>query len=195
MTYSAVILAGGKSSRMKMNKALIEVNGKTFIEIIGKELEKEFDEVIVITNTPEEYEFLPYELYKDIYPQKGPLAGIHSGLKHCKNKYAFFTACDMPLINSSLAKKLCEMTEDKYDCVVPKKGEYLQPLFAVYSKPCIPYIEKCIIEDKYRIISFYPYVNILFPQWDKLINNLDEKTFFNINTPQDLEIFKKIMDK
>ncbi len=191
MKFSAVILAGGKSSRMKMNKALLPAGDKTFIETIAGQLAKYFNEVIIITNTIQTYEFLPYKKYPDIIINKGPLGGIHSGLTHASNEYSFVTACDMPFIDGAAARKLCEMANG-YDGVVPKKGEYLQPLFAVYSKNCIPYIEKCLDEEHYKIISFYPCVKILYPDWSQLLG--DEKaakTFFNINTPEDLKIYRK----
>ncbi|MBS3969843.1 MAG: molybdenum cofactor guanylyltransferase [Clostridia bacterium] len=191
MKFSAVILAGGKSSRMKMNKALLPAGDKSFIETIAGELAKHFNEVIIITNTLQTYEFLPYKKYPDIIKDKGPLGGIHSGLNHASNEYSFVTACDMPFIDGAAALRLCNMA-DGYHGVVPKKGEYLQPLFAVYSKRCIPYIEKCLAQEQYRIISFYPYVQILFPDWDQLLGHENAaKTFFNINTPEDLKIYRK----
>ncbi|KUO53383.1 MAG: hypothetical protein APF76_09075 [Desulfitibacter sp. BRH_c19] len=191
MKFSAIILAGGKSSRMKINKALLPIKDKTFIEEIAEQLKDSFDEIIVITNTPEQYEFLPFEKYPDIVKNKGPLSGIHSGLTHARNKYSFVTACDMPFIDGTVARNLCDMTSD-YDGVVPKNGEFLQPLFAVYSKNCIPYIEKCLNDEQYKIIAFYPYAKILYPKWSNLLSEEKAtKNFFNINTPEDLKTFRK----
>lgn len=191
MKFSAIILAGGKSSRMKINKALLPIKNKTFIETIAEKLKNSFDEIIVITNDPEQYEFLPYKKHQDIIKDKGPLGGIHSGLTHAKNEYSFVTACDMPFIDGTIARNLCEMASG-YDGVVPKDGEFVQPLFAVYSKTCLPYIEKCINEEQYKIITFYPYARILFPEWSGLLSSEKAaKMFFNINTPEDLKAFKE----
>ncbi|MEW6622726.1 MAG: molybdenum cofactor guanylyltransferase [Bacillota bacterium] len=189
--FSLIVLAGGKSSRMKMNKALLEIGDKRLIEVIIDSLKGAFDEVIVVTNTPQEYSFLPYKLVGDIYKDRGPLGGIHVGLKQARNKYALITACDMPFVESALAKKLC-MLAVGYDVVVPKKGDYLQPLFAVYSKNCLPHIETCLKEGKNKIITFYPSVKILYADWDSLLEPGEaQKIFFNVNTPKDLDALKK----
>ncbi len=191
MKFSSIVLAGGKSSRMKMNKALLLMGEKTFIEIIVDELDAISDEVIVVTNSPEDYSFLSCKLVKDIFVGGGPLAGIHAGLKRAKNQYSFVTACDMPFGRGVLAQKLIEIA-DGYDGVVPKKGEYLQPLSAVYAKQCIPILEKSLEENRYKISSFYPQMNFFYPDWEELLGEeLAEKAFLNINTPIDLQEFKK----
>lgn len=194
MKFSAIILAGGKNSRMKQNKALIKLKEKTFIETITDQLEPFFDEIIIITNTPREYDFLPYNKYTDLILNKGPLGGIHSGLIHAKYEYAFVTACDMPLVNGVAAKKLCKMVQG-YDGVVPRKGQYLQPLFAVYKKSCISYIKKCLKENSLQIPSFYPYINILYKDWSEIMDEDPDKTFFNVNTPEDLRTLQKYKNK
>ena len=195
MKYSAIVLAGGKSSRMKRNKALLPLGEKTFIGTIVDELKEYFDEVIVVTNKPEDYRFLDCGFTSDLFADMGPLGGIHAGLLYTKNKYAFVTACDMPFIDAQVALKLAGLA-DGYDGAVPKKGKYLQPLFAAYSQDCLPAIEKCLIEDKKRIIAFYPYVKLLFPSWDELIENENvDKTFFNVNTPDDLRLLNDYQKK
>ncbi len=191
MKYSAVILAGGKSSRMKMNKALLPLGERTFIGTIVEELKSAFDEIIVVTNTPQEYSFLDCSFTKDLFHERGPLGGIHAGLTCAGNKYAFITACDMPFVNGRAAFRLARMASG-FDGAVPKKGQHLQPLFAVYSQDCIPAIEKCLEENKNKITAFYPYVKLLFPYWDNLVEKGQaDKTFFNVNSPDDLELFKK----
>ena len=77
---TAVILAGGPSSRMKSNKALLPYRGGRFIDAIYRLLSSIFSDVILVTNNPEQYEFLPCNKVPDIYKGMGVLAGIHSGL-------------------------------------------------------------------------------------------------------------------
>ena len=83
---TGIILAGGKSSRMGENKSLLKLEGITVIERVVNLMQKIFKEVILITNTPDEYDFLSIPMYKDIYEYKGPLAGINSGLTHSKTE-------------------------------------------------------------------------------------------------------------
>ena len=74
---TAIILAGGKSRRMGFDKQLIKIQGEYIVDHIGKKLKNHFEEIIVVTNTPELYDKNKYKLVKDIYPGYGPLAGIH----------------------------------------------------------------------------------------------------------------------
>ena len=78
--YTAIILSGGKSSRMGTNKSHLKINGKSLIERTVELCRSIFDESIIITNDIEEYVSLKIKCYKDIYPNFGPLSGIHSGL-------------------------------------------------------------------------------------------------------------------
>ena len=99
---TGVILAGGQSSRMGSNKALLPFQGGRFIEAIHRQFSELFPEVLLVTNNPEQYTFLPCSKVADIYPGLGALAGLHSGLYHAANPHIFAAACDMPWLNSSL---------------------------------------------------------------------------------------------
>ncbi|HAB53627.1 MAG: hypothetical protein A2315_08270 [Ignavibacteria bacterium RIFOXYB2_FULL_35_12] len=79
MTITGIILAGGKSSRIGQNKALLDLSGKKIIEIIYERISQSCNEIMIISNTPEDYQFMGLKIYKDIFPGLGPLAGIHSG--------------------------------------------------------------------------------------------------------------------
>ena len=91
----AYILAGGESSRMKTNKALLDIKGITLIESIAKQLHS-FDEVVIVGN-PLSYKHLPYRVIEDIEKNKGPLAGIHSALTDAQDQ-CFICTCDSPII-------------------------------------------------------------------------------------------------
>ena len=109
---SAAILAGGKSSRMNYrNKAFLKYEEDYFIERIIKALE-DYEEIIIISNNPEEYTEFGLKVFKDIYPSQGPLSGIHSALNHIKNDYCLVVACDMPFINKEVVNYLGNIKED-----------------------------------------------------------------------------------
>jgi len=80
--FTGIILSGGKSSRMGSDKALLTVGDETIIERITDLMKSIFSDVHIVTNTPEDYKFLNIPLYEDIFKNKGPLSGIHSGLHH-----------------------------------------------------------------------------------------------------------------
>ncbi|AKX95016.1 putative molybdenum cofactor guanylyltransferase [Moorella thermoacetica] len=186
MKAGGIILAGGKSSRMGTNKALLPVGAKTMIETIISVLRPLFPEIIVVTNEPELYQHLEVRLVKDIIPAKGPLSGIHAGLSVSPYKYNFVVACDMPFIEPKLISYMVEHA-DGYDVVVPRAGEYLEPLHAVYSKNCIPFIEDCLKKNVTKIIAFYPEIRLYCLDVEVLRRFGDvTRMFFNLNTPADL---------
>ncbi len=137
---SGVILAGGKNTRMAgRDKAFIKINGKAIVLRILDIFQDIFEEVWIITNTPERYWFLKRKkvfFARDIIKDKGPLAGIYTGLKHMKAEAGFFAACDMPDLNAALIEKqVLAFQKGKYECLVPMWGRnYLEPLHAVYAK-------------------------------------------------------------
>ncbi|HEY4745534.1 MAG TPA: formate dehydrogenase accessory sulfurtransferase FdhD, partial [Desulfuromonadaceae bacterium] len=123
---AGVILAGGESRRMGRNKAMLTVGGERMIESAYRCLAELFDEVLLVTNTPEVYDFIPCRKINDIYPGMGPLAGIHAALSACNAERAFVTGCDMPSLNAALIRELCAMPDD-LDVVIPETPGGLEP--------------------------------------------------------------------
>lgn len=189
MKTSAIILAGGKSSRMGTNKALLPMDGKTNIELIKDQLTPFFSDIIVVTNHFEAYEFLKVPMVKDEYIGKGPLAGIHTGLKHSKTETNFFVACDMPFVSGELAKHLIELC-DNYEAVVPRINGTLHPLFSVFKKSVLPMVEQCLQEDRLKIRDLLEELQVLYVNEGELegvlVGNI-EKVFYNMNYPLDYE--------
>ncbi|EKN68356.1 molybdenum cofactor guanylyltransferase [Schinkia azotoformans] len=189
MNATAIILAGGKSSRMGTNKALLPMDGKPNIELIKDQLTPFFSDIIVVTNDFEAYEFLKVPMVKDEYVGKGPLAGIHTGLKNSNTETNFFVACDMPFVSGELAQYLVSLCEN-YDAVVPNINGTLHPLFSVFKKETLPKIEQCLQAERLRIRDFLNEVAVLFVHENDidpvLVGNI-EKVFYNMNYPVDYE--------
>lgn len=154
MQVSGVILSGGKSSRMDENKAFVRVGGRRLIDIIVEKLNRHFHEVIIVTNEPEIYQELGTRVVTDIIPGKGPLSGLHAGLAYSRFEAAFVVACDMPFIDMNLARYMVAMLPG-CDVVAPRVRERFQPLFAVYSRSCLPVFERCLVQDKLKISRVY----------------------------------------
>ncbi len=187
---TAVILAGGKSSRMGSNKAFLKLKGKTFIERQIDLLREMFDEIFISANTPSEYEYLNLPVFKDIYPEKGPLGGIYTSLVNSSSANTFMLACDMPFVESGLIKYLKELTKE-YDVVVPKSERGLEPLHAFYSKNCIDPIKKELDSNNLRIISFFPHVNVKIVELDNLTSpDGFNNSIKNVNTRNEYEVVK-----
>src|SRR5574341_199017 len=144
--YSALILAGGKGSRLGYReKALIDIKGRPLIAIVIERLEKAVDNIIISVRDKEQGELLnsrlsgdvkpPYTFAYDAYKERGPLAGILSGLMTCRgDEYCFIAACDMPFIDENVVKMLFNGSEH-YDAAVPRwEDGFLEPLHAVYRR-------------------------------------------------------------
>ncbi len=184
---NAVILAGGKSSRMGSNKAFLELKGKTFIELQIELLREMFDDIFISANTPSEYEYLNLPIFKDVYPGKGPLGGIYTSLINSSSLHTFMLACDMPFVGSELIKHLKDLTKE-YDVVIPKSEKGLEPLHAFYSKKCINPIKRALDEGNLRIISFFPHVNVKIVELDSLSSSDSfENSIKNLNTRDEYE--------
>ncbi|MFQ5965755.1 MAG: molybdenum cofactor guanylyltransferase [Candidatus Scalinduaceae bacterium] len=184
---TAVILAGGKSIRMGRNKAFLKLEGKTLIERQIELLREIFDEIIISANTPSEYEYLNIPVVEDIYPNKGSLGGIYTGLINSKSSYTFVLACDMPFIEIKFIKHLEGFTKG-YDVVVPQSNKGLEPLYAFYSKNCIEPIKRELDGNNLRIISFFPHVNVKIVELDGSISLAKYKdTIKNLNTMEEYE--------
>lgn len=190
---TGVILSGGRSSRMGVNKSFLKLGNQTIIERIVDLMKSIFSEVIIITNTPDEYIFLNLPLYEDIYKWKGPLAGIHSALVHSKTDKVFVVSCDVPLMSREMIEYIINHKSDK-PVVFCEAAGYHQPLVGVYSKSILSAVEKFISNEKLDDKSFHKFLNnvdadIIHPQ--KLDFYKDE-IFFNVNRPEDFEQIKKL---
>ena len=186
---TGAILAGGYSKRFGKNKAFVEIGGKKLIERIIDIFRPIFDDILIVSNSPEEYEFTGCPVIRDALPVKGPLVGIYSALLASKNKYIFISACDMPFINPGLIGYMIEKKKG-YDIIVPSFEEKkLEPLHAIYSKTCLPYIKNKISIHEKRVISFYPDLLVYKLKKDEIIKYDPQfLSFYNINTNED---FKK----
>ncbi|MDF2654272.1 MAG: mobA2 [Bacillota bacterium] len=186
---TAIILAGGFSSRMNRdNKAFLKMGGESLIEIILKQVAV-FDEILIVSNTPQDYASLGVRTVTDIIPQKGPLGGIHSGLTHAKHNYSIVLPCDMPFIRAEVLLYLARQAEG-YDAVVPKLDDKYQPLCSVYSKACIDPIKCCLENDIRKITKLYGMIHVKEISALELQAFGDPETLFrNINDPEEYAKF------
>jgi len=184
---SGVILAGGQSRRMGFNKAFLEVGGRPIIERVIEKVALISKEILLVTNTPDEYAHLGYPALPDAYPGMGALGGIYSGLKAARNPYALVVACDMPFLSAPLLRYMTLLAPG-HDAVVPRTDKGIEPLHALYSKACLPAMEQLLDKNKLRIIAFYSQVRVRYVEQEE-IETLDPKhlSFFNVNSPADLQ--------
>ena len=197
MKAGAIILSGGKSSRMGTNKALLPFNEKTNIERIKDKLQIVFDEVILVTNDPETYQFLNIKTVTDLYPGKGPLAGVHAGLSASNYEENIIVACDMPFASAELAEILVKNLKH-YDALVPIIGGKQHPLFAAFQKRIVKEVESCLEEDRLSMVKLFNKLNVCYLEDEDLrvygINSL-ERVFYNMNHPDEYETAKRLLEQ
>ena len=185
---TAIVLAGGESSRIGLNqdKANLRLSGNLLIDWVISKLKLIVNNNIIIVGTPKKYSYFP-EVVQDIFPQKGPLAGIYSGLKVSPTFYNLIVGCDMPFLQKELLWYM-RKNIDSEDIIIPRYGkDYIEPLLAIYSKSCLEIMEKNLKRDILSIRLIFPYLKVKYIE-DEEITKLDPRylSFFNINFEKDL---------
>lgn len=192
---SAVILAGGKSTRIGRNKALLDFGGEPLIGRICRILREAFDHVFVSANDEDTYKFLGVPVIPDSFPGAGSLAGIHSGLLACASQHCFFAACDMPFINIDLVRHLHRVIDD-HDVIIPVSNVGYEPLHAFYSRRCVTYIEDQIKQGELKIIDFFPLVNVREVPGEEIhLYDPEEISYWNINTTDKYELARRRLEE
>ncbi|HNZ11189.1 MAG TPA: molybdenum cofactor guanylyltransferase [Smithellaceae bacterium] len=188
IAMTGIILAGGKNTRMGIDKAFIEINGRRMIDKTLEIYQQLFSEILIVTNDPLPYlEFTRAAIVTDIYKGKGPLGGIYTGLFYSNKPYSFVSACDMPYLNKDFIEYLAGLS-GKHDVIVPKLTEGYQPLHAIYSRNCLPSIKRLLMLDKLKITGFYRDMRVLEIAQEQILPfNKDGRLFQNLNTPRDVD--------
>jgi molybdopterin-guanine dinucleotide biosynthesis protein A len=186
-SITGVILAGGKSSRMGQNKALMSLGGKRLVDRVVGVMRSVFDDLLMVTNTPGVYADLGLPMVRDVWPEKGSLGGVYSAIYHVATPYCLVVACDMPFLQTAVLRYLITQIND-HDVVVPDVLGELQTLHAIYSKACLQPIERRLEMHRLRIIGFFPDVRVrtvtaseLEPYDPALL------AFQNLNTPEEFQ--------
>ena len=189
---SAVILAGGRSSRLGQDKAFLEVNGQLLIERVIERLAQLVDEVIIVADDVNRYANLEALMISDVYPGKAALGGIYSGLRAASGRHSLVVACDLPFLNVSLLRYMQGLAA-RYDVVIPRMGKLTEALHAVYSRGCLPFIEQQLRAGDLRITRFFPHVRVRYVDQDEIeVFDPDHLSFFNINSQADLDVAREI---
>lgn len=190
MDVTAIILAGGKHIRLGRPKAQEPVGGKRLIERVIERLRQITGQIMIVTSQ-EEFESLTgseAEVVVDLYPDKGPLVGIYTGLLASQSLNNIVVACDMPFLNVELLRYLVGLSEG-FDAVVPRvREEAVEPLHAIYSKNCLASIKTKVEREQLGVNSFFNTIRVRYVERAEC-QNLDPQllSFFNINYQSDLE--------
>src|SRR5699024_12306118 len=151
------------------------------IEKLASELQLVCDKVIIVTNDPDDYRFLDFDLIGDRYINKGPLAGIESAMYHYIANQYVIAACDMPFINQDIYRYLINNLT-LYDAVVPKYKNRVHPLSGIYRRNVLKNIQEQIENENLKIRSFFDHINInIIDKYNNIYKNQLDYHFINMN--------------
>jgi len=184
---TALILCGGKSTRMGRSKAFLPYRGTVMINHIIDVVRQLFAEAILVTNEPDLFDGLAIDIVKDILPYRGPLGGILSGLLIAGNYHSFVFACDMPFISREVIEAMVKQHKGS-DLLVLKHDQGIEPLIGIYSKKCIKALEESLFVGEMNLHDFVSGLNAQTFSYARETNGSAKSSlppYFNIDTPQD----------
>lgn len=198
---AAIILAGGGGRRLGGPKPLVELHGRPLITYVLKAAMEVVDEIIVVAGVGASKalrKLMPErgKLLEDLEEGRGPLMGIYTGLRSVRNPYALILPCDAPLLNVDILRYLLEVVKG-YDTAVPRwPNGYLEPLHATYRvETALKAAEEALKEGRLEVRGLLERLNrVLYVSTEELrILDPELHTFYNINTPEELERAEEIM--
>jgi len=192
---AALVLAGGLSTRLGKDKAFLDIDGRTLLERVTDRLHGLFREILIVTSQrgrdlirENGLEFgREVSLITDLYPGKGSMGGVYSGLAVSSTYHNLVVACDMPFLNPRLVAHLTQKAQG-FDVVIPRLKGVLEPLHAIYSKDCLGPLKRLLDVEHLKIIDLFPEVKMRYIEEDEIVP-LDPQllSFFNINTAIDFQ--------
>jgi molybdopterin-guanine dinucleotide biosynthesis protein A len=195
---TVAIQAGGESSRMGQDKGLVSFLGQPLITRVLNRIIPLADEILVTTNTPEDYRFLSYSLFPDVFPGRGALGGLYTALQAAHQPLVAVVACDMPFASPDLlALARDRLVEENLDAVIPRTEHGMEPFHAVYRREtCLPAVKTALEAGKWRLISWLPDVRVAtiepqeMPRYDPA-----GLAFLNLNTPEELHHAERLAEE
>jgi len=193
---TSIVLAGGKGLRMGGDKLSEPVNGITLLQRVIDCLGSISDEILVVIAQGQPESALPptpAKIVVDLYPNKGALGGIYTGLVAARSFHSLVVAADMPFLNLSLVRYLIQISPT-FDVIIPRVKDELEPLHAIYSKNCLVHIQQQVEQGNLKVRDFFQQVRVRYVE-EAEIDRFDPKhlSFFNINTSADLRRARSLL--
>lgn len=178
---TGIILAGGKSSRMKIDKGFLMYKGESFMQHSIDALHPLVSQIIIVSNK-KTYDAFKLKRVNDCIDNVGPLAGLYSGLKESSTTYNLVLSCDVPLINSKILKKLLQTNYSNFDVIQFKSNGQTMPLIALYKKTCETVFKNLLQKGERRLRHAVNTCRVK----TIVLNSEDENLTRNINSPEQL---------
>ena len=190
MRAGGIVLAGGRSARLGHDKLAEVFGGRTLVERVVECVASLVDEVLIVTAAGRTMtgfeEMSSVRVVTDLFPGKGPLVGLYTGLKESRSELNLVVAADMPFLSAGLLRYMLDLA-DGYDVVVPRVGDTVEPLHAVYAASCLPHIEAMLAGDDRSVFRLIPRLTARYlDEGEVAAIDPERRSFFNINTEDDL---------
>lgn len=183
---NAYIFTGGQSRRLRTDKSLVKLNGRTLTEIIHQKLSLIFDNIYIVGK---EDNFPDYNFIQDIKPVQCPLNGIVTALEHNQNDWIFIIACDLPMVKTSSINDLHNNINSSTQVVLPKVNNILQPLCAFYHKSVLKDFNAAIDGGDYSLLKLLNQIEVV-----KVTIPYENKAqFLNINYQEDIKKAEELL--
>lgn len=191
---TGIILAGGQNKRFAgVNKAFEQIGNASIFEHIYSIFRELFDQLLLVTNHPEKYLAWDIPMAADLFDVRSSLTGLHTGLFYTTTPYAFFAACDTPFLKKEMVQTVLNAIEPNLDIVVPRTELGFEPLCAAYSRLCLKPVQAQLEKKQLQIQRLYKSMRTLkIPETALRKIDPDLISFFNVNTPEDLERARQI---
>lgn len=183
--WTGVVLAGGRSSRMGEDKALIELAGRSLLDRALDILQPHVNDLLVIGD-PAKYGHVGPFVMPDDVPGIGPLGGINTALHYALHDRVIVLAVDMPNVNAALIERLKQGLLPEMDAFVPVCDGAIEPLIAAYQRRCRPTFEACIAQGLWKVSDALDKVRTTYTQICPGENGWPKDLFRNLNEPSDL---------
>jgi molybdopterin-guanine dinucleotide biosynthesis protein A len=196
-SVSAIILAGGRSSRMGRAKASLKFGSSTLLDRVVAEMKKNLDDIVVIASPTDAIEIASVRTVHDATEYEGPVGALERGIVATTNEIAFACSCDVPFVSAQLALALAGMLGD-CDAVIPHVDGKLQTLHAVYRKKCAKVLATMRANGEHRLHEIVNFAEVRVVPEDEILAfdpKPDMRSFFNVNTPDDYRRALKMMEE
>ncbi|MNM81816.1 putative molybdenum cofactor guanylyltransferase [compost metagenome] len=204
MELSAIILAGGRSSRMGRNKAMLPLAGVPVIERLMEQLKQVVDHIVIAGGNNDTYDHLGVAIVQDVYPDKGPLSGLHAGLTACSTPWSLVVACDMPFVDQKVFQQLAEIavtaesSENKIEAIVANVGGRIHPLLGAYRQSVLPSLSRELMDGNLKMTTWVESLRVEYVDERALCATstglTPEMLQFNMNKPDDYLYAKRLWD-
>lgn len=178
MSYSGIILAGGKSSRMGEDKALMEWDGTPMIQRTAQLLRGFSNEIIIASNDKDHHAFGDFGVV-DNFPNSGPMAGVEAGLFAAQFSSSIVLSCDAPYVSNLVLETL--ISKNETDATIAKIQERIHPLIGIYQKTSLETIQNELKRNQFKMHRLLEQLDTIYVDFPASM----KKAFININTPEE----------